>query len=90
MFRDETADELKDDDKSDTENESKTDDKDEEGDKSIDVANESKDLDKTDVITVEDNGEDLPTKKVISDEEFYDAVSEEEKAYYKDKVPDPD
>jgi len=91
MFRDETADESKDDDKSDTEqNESKTDDKDEEGDKSKDEANESKDLDKTDVITVEDNGEDLPTKKVISDEEFYDAVSEEEKAYYKDKAPDPD
>ena len=35
------------------------------GDKSKDEANESKDLDKTDVITVEDNGEDLPTKKVM-------------------------
>ena len=37
------------------------------GDKSKDEANESKDnedLDKSDVITVEDNGEDLPTKKV--------------------------
>ena len=33
----------------------------------------------------------IPTfVQVISDTEFYDAVSEEEKAYYKEKAPDPD
>lgn len=48
------------------------------------------DLDKSDVITVEDNGEDFSTKKTVSDTEFYDAVSEEEKAFYKENAPDPD
>jgi len=87
-FKNETVDEGGD---KDEDEKNDVEDADEKNDK--EDADESKgdeDLDKSDIITVEDNGEDFAVKKTISDTEFYDAVSEEEKAYYKANAPDPD
>ena len=49
-------------------------------------SNQSK-LDSTgDVITVDDKGEDIPSK-TVPDTVFFDSVSEEEKKYYEEKSP---
>ena len=49
--------------------------------------NEASNMDRSDIITVEDKGEDNLPSKTISDVVFFDSVSEEEKQYYEEKAP---
>ena len=49
--------------------------------------NEASNMDRSDIITVEDKGEDNLPSKTISDTVFFDSVSEEEKQYYEEKAP---